>query len=143
MEDTGNADHGGPTVARPRAMVIEDSCVIALDLEALLDRELGCDVRICSIDPQRTLSEVADFAPDLVISDLSALVRCDLAPERLEAFGGGLIIVTGDIQAANLYAADGREILIKPYCLPELARKARQVLSRRADRGNAGRAIAS
>jgi hypothetical protein len=132
IADSGNTDGDGLGRARPRAMVIEDSCVIALDLEALLDRELGCEVRICSVDPARAMAEIADFEPHLVISDLSVLVRCNLPLESLEAAGRGLIVVTGDTQAAGHYAAEGREILIKPYCLPEVARKAREVLARSA-----------
>ena len=125
LEPLGGADGAR---ARPRAMVIEDSCVIALDLEGLLAHDLGCDVRICSTDARTALAEIDTFRPDLVVSDLSVLLRYEVTPADLEAPGRGLVVVTGDTQAAACYAAEGREILIKPYCLPELARKFREIL---------------
>lgn len=101
-------------VKRPRAVIVEDNLVIALDLADMLSLDLGFDVLVGSADAIRALAEIAEFQPDLVISDLSVLERRGLTPIDLCSTGHRLIIFTGNARAARRYAKSSIEVIEKP-----------------------------
>jgi PAS domain S-box-containing protein len=55
---------------RPRAMIVEDEAIVALDLELRLER-LGCDVVATTSRGDEAIARFAELRPDLVLMDIN------------------------------------------------------------------------
>ncbi|WP_181706483.1 response regulator [Chthonobacter rhizosphaerae] len=105
-----------------RAVVVEDNHVIALDLHDLLAAEFGCDVTVVTTNGIEAVTAIADLQPDLVVSDLSILLRTDIRPSDVTSTHHVLVVITGDSEAAARHGRDGVRILMKPYTNAQLVR---------------------
>jgi DNA-binding NtrC family response regulator len=100
---------------KPKAVIVEDNRLIALDLQELLAHDLGCDVRVVCTTATDAIATISDFQPDLVISDLSILLRDHMTPTHITGLGRKVVVITGDDDAADRYRGDSFELITKPF----------------------------
>lgn len=106
-----------------RVVVVEDNHLIALDLEDALTRTFRCNVDIVTSSGIEALARIADVQPDVVITDLSILLRDNLEPADFLSTGHRLFIITGDAQSARTHCGTGMYVLHKPFNTIQLVRR--------------------
>jgi len=113
----------GMLLAGHRVLVVEDSLIIALDAEDVVDR-LGADGVSIAATVQGALDLVDSFAPTVAMLDINLGDRTSYAvADRLDALGVPFLFASGYGEQANLPENHkGRAVIQKPYTLENVAR---------------------
>jgi two-component sensor histidine kinase len=114
---------GRPAAAPPRVLLVEDEALVAMDIEAILER-LGCDLFGVYAALPEALAAVAEDRPDLAVIDANLRGRsAEPLAARLAAMGVPVVVATGYGAEAELPGAlQGAPRLEKPVDEAKLAR---------------------
>ena len=113
-----------------KVVIVEDNRLIALDLQDALEQAFQCTVEVVAESGIGALAVIAEQQPDLVVSDLSILLRDGLDPSALLSTGHRLIIITGDTEAALRHCPGNVDVLEKPFSSEQFLLRAETLLSR-------------
>ena len=111
-------------------MLVEDSLIIALDAEDVLER-LGARTVTTAATVEGALENIATSRPDVAMLDINLGDRTSYAiADRLKAEGVPFLFATGYGEQAHLPADHaGRTVVQKPYTLENVARALDALLS--------------
>jgi two-component sensor histidine kinase len=106
-----------------RVMLVEDSLIIALDAEDVLDR-LGADQVVTASTVEGAFDVIRSFAPTIAMLDINLGDRTSYAvADRLLELGVPFLFASGYGEQAQLPPHHvGRALLQKPYTLENVAR---------------------
>jgi CheY-like chemotaxis protein len=133
---------GHPTVPPGRVMkgetvlLVEDSLIIALDAEDILNR-LGADAVLTAATVEGALEVIATGSPTIAMLDINLGDRTSFAiADRLLELGIPFLFATGYGEQAKLPPDHlGRSVVQKPYTLENVARVFDGLLEQRQEAG--------